>query len=48
MFCVGGVLVILFTIHEWKFAKYPIMPKRVLNRTLLCAVAIDFCESARR
>lgn len=42
MFVVGGVLVILFTIHEWKYAKYPIMPKRVMNRALLCAVAIDF------
>lgn len=42
MFVVGGVLFIVFCLHEWKMAKYPIMPRRVLNRTLLCAIVIDF------
>ncbi|OCF35666.1 hypothetical protein I316_02721 [Kwoniella heveanensis BCC8398] len=42
MFIVGGILMIVFTIWELKFAKHPIMPKRILNRSLICSCVIDF------
>jgi cytochrome c oxidase assembly factor CtaG len=35
MFVIGAVLWFLFIGYEWKLAKYPIMPKRVLNRSLV-------------
>ncbi|KAJ7183589.1 major facilitator superfamily domain-containing protein [Mycena filopes] len=41
MFVVGGVLLIIFGIWELKGAAHPIMPRRVMNRTLLCCLAID-------
>lgn len=42
MYVIGAVLWIVFIGYEWKFAKYPIMPKRVLNRSLICSCIIDF------
>ena len=41
MFAVGGVLLVSFVIYEMKWAEYPLMPLRVLNRTFLCCVIID-------
>ena len=42
MFATGAALWFVFIGWEWKFAKYPIMPKRVLNRSLICSCVIDF------
>ncbi|WWC63938.1 uncharacterized protein I303_106544 [Kwoniella dejecticola CBS 10117] len=42
MFVVGGILMICFTIWELKYAKHPIMPRRILNRSLICSCVIDF------
>ncbi|GFZ47371.1 hypothetical protein JCM24511_05114 [Saitozyma sp. JCM 24511] len=42
MFAVAGVLFIMFTIWEWKFAVHPVMPRRILNKALFCSIAIDF------
>ncbi|TXT07886.1 uncharacterized protein COLE_04810 [Cutaneotrichosporon oleaginosum] len=42
MYCVGGVLAIAFMVWEFRFAAHPIMPRRVMNRTFLCCIAIDF------
>ncbi|ODN80959.1 hypothetical protein L202_03072 [Cryptococcus amylolentus CBS 6039] len=42
MFIVGGLLQISFILWEWKFASHPLMPKRVLNRSLICSCIIDF------
>ncbi|KAL1689797.1 hypothetical protein GGG16DRAFT_93155 [Schizophyllum commune] len=42
MFCVGGVLLIVLVLWEWKFASHPIMPKRIINRSLVCSIIIDF------
>ncbi|OCF37481.1 siderophore-iron transporter Str1 [Kwoniella heveanensis BCC8398] len=42
LFVVGGVLLIAFCAWEWRFASHPIMPRRVLNRTLICCTFIDF------
>lgn len=38
----GGVLFIAFLVWELKYCQYPLMPLRILNRTFLCCVAIDF------
>jgi hypothetical protein len=35
---VGGLLLIGWGVWDGFFARYPIMPKRVINRTLVCAV----------
>lgn len=35
MFVVAGVLFIMFTIWEWKFAVHPVMPRRILNKALV-------------
>jgi hypothetical protein len=35
---VGGFLLIGWGVWDGFFARYPIMPKRVLNRTLICAM----------
>jgi hypothetical protein len=40
MFVVGGVLLVVFGVYEKSFAKYPIMPMRLLNRTFICCVTI--------
>ncbi|KAF7327597.1 hypothetical protein MKEN_00338900 [Mycena kentingensis (nom. inval.)] len=42
MFVVGGLLLIAFFIYEWKYTEHPIMPRRVMNRTLICCIVIDF------
>ncbi|KAJ7127159.1 hypothetical protein C8R44DRAFT_874231 [Mycena epipterygia] len=42
MFVVGGILLIAFGVWEFKGASHPIMPRRVINRTLLCCIVIDF------
>ncbi|ODO06152.1 hypothetical protein L198_01384 [Cryptococcus wingfieldii CBS 7118] len=42
MFIVGGLLQISFIVWEWKFASHPLMPKRILNRSLICFCIIDF------
>ena len=39
---VGGILLIAWGLYDGYVAKYPIMPKRVINRTLICACLIDF------
>ncbi|WVQ79992.1 hypothetical protein IAT38_002093 [Cryptococcus sp. DSM 104549] len=41
MLVVGGVLFIAFCLWEWKFTAFPIMPRRVFNKTFLCSTAID-------
>ncbi|KAH8830058.1 MFS general substrate transporter [Flagelloscypha sp. PMI_526] len=41
MLVLGGVFLIAFGLWEWKFAKYPLMPKRVINRTFMGALIID-------
>lgn len=38
---VGGLLLIGWGVWDGFFARYPIMPKRVLNRTLICAMWVD-------
>lgn len=38
---VGIVLLIATGIYEWKFASFPIMPRRIANRALICACLID-------
>ncbi|WWC91110.1 uncharacterized protein L201_006051 [Kwoniella dendrophila CBS 6074] len=42
MFVVGGILMIVFTVWELRFAKHPIMPRRILNKSLICSCVIDF------
>ncbi|KAG5641857.1 hypothetical protein DXG03_004097 [Asterophora parasitica] len=42
MTVVGGILFIGFMVWEFRFAAHPIMPRRVMNRTFLCCIAIDF------
>ncbi|KAI5479985.1 hypothetical protein MNV49_002275 [Pseudohyphozyma bogoriensis] len=42
MIVVGGVLLISLFVWEFKFARYPLMPKRICNRTFICCVGIDF------
>ncbi|KAJ7073237.1 major facilitator superfamily domain-containing protein [Mycena belliarum] len=42
MFVVGGVLLIAFGFWELKVASHPIMPRRVINKTLICCLVIDF------
>ena len=42
LLCVGGVCFIAWTVWDGFFAAYPIMPRRILNRTFLACVAIDF------
>ncbi|SGZ54750.1 CIC11C00000005376 [Sungouiella intermedia] len=43
MIVVGGILLIVHIVYEVKFAKYSLLPKRVLfNRTFICCVFIDF------
>lgn len=42
MYAVGGFLFISFLVWEFRFAQHPIMPKRVMNRTFICCIAIDF------
>ncbi|ORY68053.1 major facilitator superfamily domain-containing protein [Leucosporidium creatinivorum] len=39
---IGILLLITFTLYEFYWAKFPLMPKRVMNRTFLCCIAIDF------
>jgi len=39
---VGFILLISFAMYEWKLAPYPIMPRRIANRALICACIIDF------
>jgi hypothetical protein len=39
---VGFILLISFAMYEWKLAPYPIMPRRIANRALVCACIIDF------
>lgn len=49
---VGFVLLVTTGIYEWKFAPFPIMPRRIGNRALICACLIDafywmsYCESS--
>ncbi|KAL1742280.1 hypothetical protein HDZ31DRAFT_75610 [Schizophyllum fasciatum] len=42
MFVVGGVLLIVLVIWESKFASHPIMPRRIINRSMVCSIIIDF------
>ncbi|KAK0501456.1 MFS general substrate transporter [Armillaria luteobubalina] len=41
MVTVGGILLFAFAAYEKWWARYPLMPPRVLNRTFLGAVCID-------
>jgi hypothetical protein len=41
MLVFGGLLLAFFVIYEMKWAKHPLMPLRILNRTFLCCVVID-------
>lgn len=36
MFVVGGLTMIAFFTWEWRYARFPLMPKRVMNRTMVC------------
>jgi hypothetical protein len=38
---VGVLLLVATAMYEWKYAPYPIMPRRVANRALICACLID-------
>lgn len=42
MIVVGGVLIFLFFLWEVLLAPFPITPRRVLNRTVICCIIIDF------
>lgn len=42
MFIVGGILFFFFIIYEFKYASYPILPKRCFNRTLVSAIVVSF------
>lgn len=42
MLVIGGCSFIGWGVWDGYFAQYPIMPKRVLNRTFMACVAIDF------
>ncbi|KAF9055230.1 MFS general substrate transporter [Hymenopellis radicata] len=42
MFVVGGIMFIAFCSWELLVASHPIMPRRVLNRSLICSIVIDF------
>ncbi|KAL1405311.1 hypothetical protein Q8F55_008938 [Vanrija albida] len=42
MYCVGAVLFAAFMVWEFKYAAHPIMPRRVMNRTFICCIVIDF------
>jgi hypothetical protein len=39
---VGWILLISFAAWELWGARYPLMPARILNRTFICCIAIDF------
>ncbi|GAA5868813.1 hypothetical protein JCM1840_005127 [Sporobolomyces johnsonii] len=42
MLAIGSACLVAYTIYEWKFAKYPSMPKRILiNRSFNTAVLIN-------
>ncbi|KAL1408575.1 hypothetical protein Q8F55_005388 [Vanrija albida] len=41
MYAIGGALFIAFCIWEWKFARYPICPRRLLNRTFVACLFVD-------
>ncbi|GAA5863816.1 hypothetical protein JCM8547_006074 [Rhodosporidiobolus lusitaniae] len=44
MLAVGSICLISFPLYEWKFAKFPSAPRRILiNKTFVTAVIIDFC-----
>jgi hypothetical protein len=51
LLCVGFVLLVATGVYESKYAPYPIMPRRVGNRALICACLIDafywmsYCKS---
>jgi hypothetical protein len=40
MFTVGGVLIAAFIGYEWRFARHPIMPRRLLNRNFSLSLAM--------
>ncbi|WVQ72881.1 hypothetical protein IAR50_002442 [Cryptococcus sp. DSM 104548] len=42
MLVVGGILFIAWCIWDFFYAAYPFMPRRVLNRTFIACVGIDF------
>lgn len=42
MMVVGGFLIVLFFLWEVLWAPFPITPRRVLNRTVICCIVIDF------
>lgn len=47
LFVFGAVIIGLFVLNEWKFAKYPIMPLRIFkNPTSLIALILAFCHAA--
>lgn len=44
MFAVGAVLFILFVVWEVYYARSPICPRRLLNRTFLTCLVVDVCH----
>ncbi|OCF35087.1 siderophore-iron transporter Str3 [Kwoniella heveanensis BCC8398] len=42
MLVIGGILFISWLVWDCFFAEYPFMPRRVLNRTFLACVGVDF------
>lgn len=43
MLAIGSACLVAYPFYEWKFAKYPSMPKRILlNRSFITAVVINF------
>lgn len=42
MFVVGGFAMVAFFTWEWRYARFPLMPRRVMNQTMVCCCIIDF------
>ncbi|KAG7911782.1 hypothetical protein KL906_001103 [Ogataea polymorpha] len=42
MLTIGATLLVFLIPYEMFIAPYPVMPKRVINRTLICSIIIDF------
>lgn len=47
MFVVGAILLAIFPLYEWRFARFPIMPRRLLNRNFSLSLAILTGKSRR-
>ena len=47
MFAVGAILLLVFAGYEWRVARCPIMPRRLLNRNYTLSLAILTSECFR-